>query len=85
MRTDYKKGRFDMKREEIEPIMDQVVHRFGKIWTAYFEKKYDDTDREISELRDVLDDIYDRPEEKIVKQEEVKSPTGSSASDDIAV
>ena len=58
-----------MNQKEIEPVMDQVVKRFGRIWHAFFEKRYDETDREISELRDVLDDIYDREDEKPINDQ----------------
>lgn len=54
-----------MSGKNVGLIIEQVAKRLTVAKVAYEAGEYDNEDKEISELRDVLDDIYDRPEEEV--------------------
>lgn len=56
-----------MSGKNVVLILDQVRMRLDVAEIAYDEGDFEKTDKELSELRDVLDDIYDRPEEGIIE------------------
>lgn len=65
-----------MSAEKLEEILEQVNLRYNKARQHLGRGRPEEADKELSDLRDLLDDIYDRPEEQIkaeVLNEQVKT------------
>lgn len=54
-----------MKAIEVSKVLGQVKIRFEKAEVLFWDGEYDEADAQLAELRDVLDDIYDRPDEDV--------------------
>ncbi len=54
-----------MRRKEIEQVISQVKGRLMEAEQHFTLEKYHAADKVLSELRDVLDDIYDRPDKNV--------------------
>jgi len=54
-----------MNAREVEQVIRQVKLRLIEAEVCFTLGQYDSADKELLELRDVLDDIYDRPEENV--------------------
>lgn len=58
-----------MTEQDIRRVLGQVKLFYEKAEEMFNEGQYDGADEQISVLRDLLDDIYDRPEEEVTKAE----------------
>ena len=54
-----------MKDESVAQILGQVKLRYDRANRAFEASDYNEADLQLSELRDVLDDVYDRPDEDV--------------------
>jgi len=54
-----------MGADDVVGILGQVRIRYETARQFFLVADYDAVDKELSELRDVLDDCYDRPEEDV--------------------
>lgn len=57
-----------MSAKNVEFIINQVKWKLEAAKMFYQAEMYEQADRELSLLRDVLDDIYDRPEEDVTEE-----------------
>lgn len=60
-----------MSDKEVLKILSKVQSRVFTAWKFYLVDAFDCVEKELLELRDVLDDIYDRPEEDINESEPI--------------
>lgn len=67
VRPDNQTGGNVMNDKEILQILCKAQSRMTEAWQMYMVDDLDGADKEISELRDVLDDICDRQEEGIIE------------------
>jgi len=56
-----------MRKEDSGEILNQVRIRLRLAEKAEVEGDIEGMDKELAELRDLLDDFYDRPDEKIIE------------------
>lgn len=54
-----------MDENDVVGILGQVKIRSDKAWRFFMEGFYNSADRQLSELRELLVDFYDRQEEKV--------------------
>ena len=57
-----------MSKKDVGEILDQVMMRYERASQLFWSGDSESADKELSELRDVLDDVYDRPEEEVKKE-----------------
>lgn len=57
-----------MSKKDVEKILVQVKLRYYKASALFLAGELEKADEKISELRYVLDDIYDRQEEEVKKE-----------------
>lgn len=54
-----------MSKESVRQILYQVKMRMETAEKTYEAGEYENVDEQLANLRDLLDDIYDRPEEDV--------------------
>jgi len=54
-----------MARADVEEVLNQVSISYGWAKTQFNKGDIDGCDKTLAELRDLLDDIYDRPVEEV--------------------